>query len=55
MMTMATVISACSSEIQIPLNQTLIKIDANGFASEQAELDFANKLDIPKLKTQLGE
>jgi hypothetical protein len=46
---------ARSSEIQIPLNQTLIKIDANGFATEQAELDFANKLDIPKLKAQLGE
>lgn len=44
-----------SSELQIPLSSTLIKIDLKGFATEQAELDFANKLDIPKLKMQLGE
>ena len=44
-----------SSEIQIPLSQTLITINANGFATEQDELAFANKLDIPKLKTALGE
>jgi hypothetical protein len=44
-----------SSEIQIPLSQTLITIQARGFASEQEELSFANKLDIDKLKTLLGE
>lgn len=44
-----------SSEIQIPLNRTLITINAEGFATEQAELDFANKLDLAKLKTALGE
>lgn len=44
-----------SSEIQIPLNQTLITIKADGFATEQDELAFANKLDIAKLKVALGE
>lgn len=44
-----------SSEIQIPLSQTLITIRAEGFATEQDELAFANKLDIAKLKTALGE
>ncbi|MBK9731577.1 MAG: hypothetical protein IPO83_09845 [Chitinophagaceae bacterium] len=44
-----------SSEIQIPLSQTLITIKANGFATEQDELAFANKLDLAKLKTALGE
>ena len=44
-----------SSEIQIPLSQTLITINARGFATEQDELAFANKLDIAKLKTALGE
>jgi hypothetical protein len=44
-----------SSEIQIPLNQTLITINAKGFENEAAELAFAAKLDIDKLKTLLGE
>lgn len=44
-----------ASEIQIPLSQTLITIKAEGFATEQDELAFANKLDIAKLKTALGE
>ena len=46
---------ARSTEIQIPLNSTLITVRCNGFASEQAELDFANKLDLGKVKTTLGE
>lgn len=44
-----------SSELQIPLNQTLITINAKGFASEAEELAFANKLDIEKLSKLLGE
>ena len=44
-----------SSEIQIPLSQTMITINARGFASEQEELAFATKLDIAKLKVLLGE
>ena len=44
-----------SSELQIPLTQTLITINLKGFASEAEELAFANKLDIEKLKTALGE
>ena len=44
-----------SSEIQIPLAQTLITINARGFASEQEELAFAAKLDIDKIRTLLGE
>lgn len=44
-----------SSELQIPLTQTLITINARGFASEQEELAFASKLDIDKLKMSLGE
>lgn len=44
-----------STEIQIPLGQTLITLNARGFASEQEELAFATKLDIDKLKTLLGE
>jgi hypothetical protein len=43
------------SELQIPLNQTLITIQMRGFASEAEELAFASKLDIAKLKTLLGE
>jgi hypothetical protein len=43
------------TEIQIPLNQTLITIQANGFATEQDELSFANKLEIEKIRTALGE
>ena len=44
-----------STEIQIPLNQTLITIRANGFATEQEELAFATKLDLEKIRTALGE
>lgn len=44
-----------SSEIQIPLNKTLITINARGFATEADELAFANKLEIDKLKMLLGE
>ena len=44
-----------STEIQIPLGQTLITIRANGFASEQLELAFATKLGIDKIKAALGE
>jgi hypothetical protein len=44
-----------STEIQIPLNQTLITIRLNGFATEQDELAFAAKLDLTKLKAALGE
>jgi hypothetical protein len=44
-----------STELQIPLGQTLITIHANGFATEQDELAFANKLDMEKIKTALGE
>lgn len=44
-----------SSELQIPLTQTLITINMKGFATEADELAFANKLDIEKIKTALGE
>lgn len=44
-----------NSEIQIPLSQTLITINAEGFATEQDEIAFAAKLDLAKLKTALGE
>lgn len=44
-----------STEIQIPLSQTLITLHLEGFATEQDELAFANKLDIAKLKAALGE
>lgn len=44
-----------SSEIQIPMGQTLITIRANGFATEQDELAFANKLELDKIKAALGE
>jgi hypothetical protein len=43
-----------STEIQLPLGQTLITIRTNGFATEQDELAFANKLDLEKIKTALG-
>lgn len=46
---------ARSTEIQIPLGQTLITINANGFANEQDELSFANKLDLEKIRTALGD
>ena len=42
-----------SSELQLPLNQTLITINMKGFASEAEELAFAGKLDIDKLSTLL--
>lgn len=44
-----------STEIQIPMGQTMITIQANGFATEQDELSFANKLDLEKIRTALGE
>ena len=44
-----------STEIQIPLGQTLITLHANGFATEQDELAFATKLDLEKIRTALGE
>lgn len=44
-----------STEIQIPLSQTLITINARGFASEQDELAFANKLGLEKIRTALGD
>ncbi|MBK7408918.1 MAG: hypothetical protein IPL49_05695 [Saprospirales bacterium] len=44
-----------STEIQIPLGQTLITIQASGFATEQDELAFATKLDLEKIRTALGE
>lgn len=44
-----------NSEMQIPLSQTLITLQLNGFATEQDELAFANKLDLAKLKVALGE
>ena len=44
-----------STELQIPLSQTLITLNLKGFATEAEELAFANKLDIEKLKTALGE
>lgn len=44
-----------STEIQIPMGQTMITIQANGFATEQDELSFATKLDLEKIKAALGE
>jgi len=44
-----------STEIQIPMGQTMITIQANGFATEQDELSFANKLELEKIRTALGE
>lgn len=44
-----------STEIQVPMNQTLINIRTNGFATEQDELAFATKLGLEKIKTALGE
>jgi len=44
-----------STEIQIPMGQTLITIRANGFATEQDELAFATKLELEKIRTALGE
>jgi len=44
-----------STELQVPLGQTLITIRLNGFASEQDELAFATKLEVEKIRTALGE
>lgn len=44
-----------STEIQIPLGQTLFMVRTNGFATEQEEIAFANKLDLAKIRTALGE
>jgi hypothetical protein len=44
-----------STQIQIPLSQSLITINARGFATEQEELSFASKLDISKIKIAIGE
>lgn len=44
-----------STEIQIPLGQTLIMVRTNGFATEQEEIAVANKLDLAKIRTALGE
>ncbi|MBK9983304.1 MAG: hypothetical protein IPP15_13060 [Saprospiraceae bacterium] len=44
-----------STELQIPLTQTLITINLKGFATEADELAFAAKLDIEKLRVSLGE
>jgi hypothetical protein len=44
-----------ATEIQVPLNQTLIGFNLKGFASEQEELAFASKLDIEKLSELMGE
>lgn len=44
-----------STEIQIPLTQTLITLNLRGFASEAEELAFASKFDIEKLRVALGE
>jgi hypothetical protein len=44
-----------STEIQIPMGQTLITLRANGFANEKEELDFATKLNLDKLKIALGD
>jgi hypothetical protein len=44
-----------STEIQLPLGQTLIGFNLEGFASEQEELAFASKLDVEKLSALLGE
>lgn len=44
-----------STEIQVPLGQTLITIRTNGFATEQDEIAFATKLELDKIRTALGE
>ena len=44
-----------STEIQIPLTQTLITLNLRGFASEADELAFAGKFDLEKLRIALGE
>lgn len=44
-----------STEIQVPLTQTLITVNLRGFATEAEEMAFVTKLDIEKLRTLLGE
>lgn len=44
-----------STEIQIPVGQTLITIQARGFATEQDEIAFATKLGLEKIRAALGE
>jgi len=44
-----------STELQVPLTQTLITINLKGFATEADEIAFATKLDIEKLRVALGE
>ena len=44
-----------STEIQIPLTQTLITLNLRGFASEAEEIAFATKLEVDKIKMALGE
>ncbi len=44
-----------STELQLPLNRTLITFNLRGFASEQEELAFAGKAGIEKIKPLLGE
>jgi hypothetical protein len=44
-----------STEIQVPLGQTLLTVRTNGFATEQDELAFATKLKLDKIKEALGE
>jgi len=44
-----------STEIQIPLTQTLITLNLKGFASEAEEIAFATKLEVDKIKVALGE
>lgn len=44
-----------NTEIQVPLGQTLVTFQLNGFATEQDELAFANKLGLEKIRTALGE
>jgi hypothetical protein len=44
-----------STQIQLPLNQTLVMIRTNGLATEQEELAFAAKLDYAKIKMVIGE
>ena len=43
------------TELQIPLTQTMITINARGFANEQEELAFAQKLNIENIRAALGE
>lgn len=44
-----------STQIQVPLSQTLITLNLKGFATEQDEISFASKLDLAKIKAAVGE